>query len=226
MRHVLLPGTPATRPYCVGQPTATARLVALTGRAPGVISRHLCTSAGAIDLAAVATAADQHLSAATRTREQPGRRRLNRTWTASAMLGIMPRHACSARCGARRRSGTWRFRSAPCLPIKVVTAPVCVRCTPSCRTARARLWICGQRKSVAHIPTAQQSTTNINLIASEGLGSDPAHHLQATSGMTRHQDPPPSWRGFGPPFTPRYAAVSCLRKLSPAYCCDTLIQFF
>jgi hypothetical protein len=121
MRHVLLLGAPATRPYRVGQPTATARLVAMTGRAPGVISRHLCTSASAIDLAAVTAAADQHLSAATRTHEQPGWRfhwrRPSRTWTASAMLEIMPRHACSARCGARRRSGTWRFRSAPCLPI-------------------------------------------------------------------------------------------------------------
>ena len=82
MRHVLLPGAPATRPYRMGQPTATARLVALTGRAPGVISRHLCTAAGAIDLAAVAATADQHLSAATRTHEQPGwrfhRRRLAR----------------------------------------------------------------------------------------------------------------------------------------------------
>jgi hypothetical protein len=72
MRHVLLPGAPATRPYRVGQPTATARLVALTGRAPGVTSRSLCTVTGAIDLAAVAAAADQHLTAATRTYEQPG----------------------------------------------------------------------------------------------------------------------------------------------------------
>ena len=131
MRHVLLPGTPATRPYCVGQPTATARLVALTGRAPGVISRHLCTSAGAIDLAAVAATADQYLSAATRTQEQAGwrfhRRRPARTWTTSAMLGIMPRHACSARCGARRRSGTWRFRSAPCLPIRQVVTRASLR---------------------------------------------------------------------------------------------------
>jgi hypothetical protein len=186
MRHVLLLSPPATRPYRVGQPTATARLVALTGRAPGVISRHLCTAAGAIDLAAVAAAADQHLSEATRTHEQSGwrfhRRRPARTWTASAMLGIMPRHACSARCGARRRSGTWRFRSAPCLPIdRFVTAPVCVRCTPSCRTACARLWICGQRKSVAHRPTGATSTTSINLIASEGLGQTQPFHIQATS---------------------------------------------
>jgi hypothetical protein len=39
---------------------------------------------------------------------------------------------------------TWRFRSAPCLPIRqVITAPLCARHTPSCRRARARLWVCG-----------------------------------------------------------------------------------
>jgi len=37
-------------------------------------------------------------------------------WTQSAMIGILPRHACSARCGARRRSETWPLRSAPCRP--------------------------------------------------------------------------------------------------------------
>jgi hypothetical protein len=169
MRHVLLPGAPATRPYRMGQPTATARLVALTGRAPGVISRRLCTPAGAINLAAVAAAADQHLSAATRTHEQPGwrfhRRRLARTWTASAMLGIMPRHACSARCGARRRSGTWRFRSAPCLPIG--------RLSPRHSASDARHHVarrahaCGyvdNARALTTYPQAQQSTTSINLI--------------------------------------------------------------
>src|SRR6516162_8823417 len=39
---------------------------------------------------------------------------------------------------------TWRFRSAPCLPIRqVITVPLCARYTPSCRRARARLWVCG-----------------------------------------------------------------------------------
>jgi hypothetical protein len=33
-----------------------------------------------------------------------------------AVRGILPRHACSARCGARRRSETWPLRSAPCRP--------------------------------------------------------------------------------------------------------------
>ena len=184
MRHVLLPGAPATRPCRVGQPTATARLVALTGRAPGVISRHLCTSAGAIDLAAIAAAADQHLSAATRTHEQPGwrfhQRRLARTWTASAMLGIMPQHACSARCGARRRSGLGGLgrrracQSAGCHRASLRPS------TPSCCAARARLWICGQRKSVAHIPTGPRINNKHQFDRFRRLGSDPARHIQPT----------------------------------------------
>jgi hypothetical protein len=185
MRHILLPCPIAMGPYRMSQAPAAARLVAPTGGTLGVISGLLRTAAGTIDLTAVAAAANKHLRPTTDTHEQPGRhlhrRGLAHAWTTITMLGIMPRHACSARCGARRRSGTWRFRSAPCLPIgRFVTAPVCVRCTPSCRTARARLWICGQRKSVAHRPTGA-TTTSINLIASEGPGSDPARHIQATS---------------------------------------------
>jgi hypothetical protein len=195
MRHVLLPGAPAPRPYRVGQPTATARLVALTSRPPGVISRHLCTTAGAIDLAAVAAGADQHLSTATRTHEQPGRRfrrRPARTWTASAMLGIMPRHACSARCGARRRSGTWRFRSAPCLPIRqVVTAPVCVRCTPSCRQGvrtPVDMWTTQER--CPHTHSGQNQQQAFNLIDSESLAqtssSYPGNLRPRFSSIFRH----------------------------------------
>jgi hypothetical protein len=107
MRHVLLPGAPATGPYRMGLAPAAARLVASTGGTLGVISRLLRTAAGTIDLTAVAAAANKHLGSATDTQEKPGRRRALRglayAWTTSKMLGIMPRHACSARCGARRR---------------------------------------------------------------------------------------------------------------------------
>jgi hypothetical protein len=169
MRHVLLPGAPATRPYRMGQPTATARLVALTGRAPGVISRRLCTPAGAINLAAVAAAADQHLSAATRTHEQPGwrfhRRRLARTWTASAMLGIMPRHACSARCGARRRSGLGGLgRRRACQSAGCHRASLRPMHAVMLRGARTPVDIVDNARALTTYPQAQQSTTSINLI--------------------------------------------------------------
>jgi hypothetical protein len=209
MRHVLLQGTPATRPYRVGQPTTTARLVALTGRAPGVVSRRLCTSAGAIDLAAVAAAADQHLSAATRTHEQPGwrfhRRRPGRTWTASAMLGIMPRHACSARCGARRRSGLGGLgRRRACQSAGCHRASLRPMHAVMLHGARHACGYVDNARALPTYPQAQQSTTSINLIASESLGSDPARYLQATSGraaMARQQYPPPSWSGLGQPST-------------------------
>jgi hypothetical protein len=39
------------------------------------------------------------------------------TWTTAAIAGILPLHACPARCEARRRCGTAKLRSAPCLPL-------------------------------------------------------------------------------------------------------------
>jgi hypothetical protein len=189
MRHVLLPGAPATRPYRVGQPTATARLVALTGSALGVISRLLRTAAGAVDLATVAAAADQHLSAATRTHEQPRRRfrrrRPARTWTTSAMLGIMPRHACSARCGARRRSGLGGLGRRRACQSGRLSPRHCVLDARRHAAARAHaLWVCGQRKSVAHIPTGSATATDIDSIigdqqASPALLAPPITHTPA-----------------------------------------------
>jgi|SRR5580704_4863479 hypothetical protein len=103
MRHVVLPGAPATGPYRMGQAPAAARLVAPTGGTLGVISGLLRTAAGTIDLTAVAAAANKHLRPTTDTHEQSGRRLYRRglayAWTTTALLGIMPRHACSARCG-------------------------------------------------------------------------------------------------------------------------------
>ena len=162
MRHVLLPGAPATGPYRMGQAPAAARLVASTGGTLGVISGLLRTAAGTIDLTAVAAAANKHLRPTTDTHEQPGRcrhrRGLAHAWTTIAMLGIMPRQACSARCGARRRSGTWRFRSAPCLPIRqVVNAQLCARSTSS---HLRRTPTCGYVDNASALPTDPQDQKN------------------------------------------------------------------
>ena len=156
MRHVVLPGAPATGPYRMGQAPTAARLVAPTGGTLSVISGLLRTAAGTIDLTAVAAAANKHLRSTTDTHEQPGRHRrgLAHAWTTIAMLGIMPRHACSARCGARRRFGTWRFRSASCLPIRqVVNAKLCARSTSS---HLRRTPACGYVDNASALPTDPQ----------------------------------------------------------------------
>jgi hypothetical protein len=178
MRHVVLPGAPATGPYRMGQAPTAARLVAPTGGTLGVISGLLRTAAGTIDLTAVAAAANKHLRSTTDTHEQPGRRRHRRglahAWTTIAMLGIMPRHACSARCGARRRFGTWRFRSASCLPIRqVVNAKLCARSTSS---HLRRTPACGYVDNASALPTDpqdQKTKASVNLIALEATALKP-----------------------------------------------------
>ena len=196
MRHVLLPGAPATGPHRMGQAPTAARLAAPTGGTLGVISGLLRTAAGTIDLTAVAAAANKHLRPTTDTHEQPGRRRHRRglahAWTTIAMLGIMPRHACSAPCGARRRSGTWQFRSAPCLPIwQVVNAQLCARSTSS---HLRRTPTCGYVDNASALPTDPQDQktikVSVNLIALEAQHSNPVrHNPDRQPGQPRHPSP-------------------------------------
>ena len=181
MRHVLLPGAPATGPHRMGQAPTAARLIAPTGGTLGVISGLLRTAAGTIDLTAVAAAANKHLGPTTDTHEQPGRRRHRRglahAWTTIAMLGIMPRHACSARRGARRRFRTWRFRSAPCLPIwQVVNAQLCAR---SIASHLRRTPTCGYVDNASALPTDpqdQKTKASVNLIALKAQRSNQVRH--------------------------------------------------
>jgi hypothetical protein len=215
MRHVLLPRTPATAPRRMGQPTAPACLIALAGHPLGLLPRFLRAAAGTVNLAAVATAADQRLDPAARTQEQPGRAfrqiGLDRAWTASAAGGILPRHACSAPCEARRRTRTWRFRSAPCLPFsRWSSAPLCSRhrCDAAIApAARDNLWICGQRKGVAHIPTGSATSASISWIHLEGAQAQPAP-VTARQSIPKAEASPrqataPSLRGSRQPSTPR-----------------------
>src|SRR5215469_1356876 len=148
MRHVLLPRAPTTGPRRMRQATATAGLVAPTGGTLGVRAGLLCTAAGAIDLTVVAAAANQHLHLTADTHEQPGRRWLAVTWTTSALPEIMPRHACVARCGARRRSGLGGLgRRRACHPAGGHRAIVRA-IQPRLRRTRTCGYV-GQRKSVA-----------------------------------------------------------------------------
>jgi cytochrome c peroxidase len=177
----------------MGQAPTAARLIAPTGGTLGVISGLLRTAAGTIDLTAVAAAANKHLSPTTDTHEQPGRRRHRRglahAWTTIVMLGIMPRHACSARRGARRRFRTWRFRSAPCLPIwQVVNAQLCAR---SIASHLRRTPTCGYVDNASALPTDpqdQKTKASVNLIALKAQRSNqvnPDHQ----AGQPPHRSP-------------------------------------
>jgi hypothetical protein len=178
MRHVLLPRAIAAGTRCMVHAPAAARLIASASGALRLAPRVSCTTARTVDLAAVAAAADQHLSPAAHAHKQPPRcfqpRAFARAWTTSAMSGIVPRHACSARCGARRRSGTWRFRSASCLPIRrVVNAQLCARSTSS---HLRRTPACGYVDNASALPTDPQDqktkAASVNLIALEAQHSN------------------------------------------------------
>src|SRR5580658_1417807 len=103
----------------------------LAARAPRValrrgMLRFLPRLAGAIgaavDLAAIATAADDRPAAAGQAEKLSARDRLSlryladASWTYAAIGGMVSLHSCPARCGARRRCRTARLGSAPCLP--------------------------------------------------------------------------------------------------------------
>jgi hypothetical protein len=128
MRHVFLPGPIAAGTRCMGQATAATTLITAASRALGMPACLRGTPARAVDLAAIAAAADQHLSLAAHTYEQPRRCfqrcAFCRAWTMTVMSGIVPRHACSRTMWGTASIRTWRFRSAPRLPIlAAVTTP-------------------------------------------------------------------------------------------------------
>ena len=163
MRHVLLSGAIATGPRRMVHSTAAAGLVAPASRALGGVPRRLCTTLCAVNLAAIAVTADQHLSHAAHAQKQPGssrRRGQQRTWTRSAMTGILPRHACPARCGARRRSETWPLRSAPCRPRQSGRFLPCVEQAAQGAILRARkpvdLWTTQERCPQTHRPNSSR----------------------------------------------------------------------
>jgi hypothetical protein len=203
MRHVLLLGAIATRTHRMAQATAAARLIALAGGALAVVPGLLRAAAATVDLAAIAAAADEHLSLAADTEEQPAGRlvglSLARAWTMSAMGGILAPHACSARCGARRRSQTCRFRSPPCLPCQSDRSsppPLCASEPSPQATHRPPATACGYVDNARALPTSPQAqqAASINLIVQEEKVSDRPQHRAA-----------PSLRGSGSPFTARAA---------------------
>ena len=94
--------------------------------------------------------------------------------------------------GARRRSGTWPFRSAPCLLIRrVVSAQLCARSTPS---QLRRTPTCGYVDNASALPTypQDQKTTkvSVNFDCLKAQQSDPVHHNpDRHPGQPRHPSP-------------------------------------
>jgi hypothetical protein len=219
MRHVLLSGAPAASTRRMVHPTAAARLVAPAGGALSLMPGLPRTATGTVNLAAVAAAADEYLRPAASAQEQPGRpfRRLRRAaaagaaaWTPSATGGIMPRHACSAPCGARRRTRAWQFRSAPCLPIGRLSSRHCAlearrkRCDRACGAGRpVDMWT--TQRALLTYPQAQQTTVSIKLIALKGGPltpcPSPAGDYQPNRSGHLARATAPSLRGSGQPST-------------------------
>ncbi len=100
MRHVLSSDAVATGTLGMGEATVIALLVALTGFSPGEASSFPGTAASAVDLAAIAAAADHHPDAAAGTQEEPAGRSggtlgaAAKAWTTAPIGGIFPRHSC------------------------------------------------------------------------------------------------------------------------------------
>jgi hypothetical protein len=113
----------------------------LAARAPRValrrgmlrfLPRLACAPGTAVDLAAIATAADDRPAAAGKAEKLPARDRrclADPSWTYAAIGGMVSLHSCPARCGARRRCRTAKLPSAPCLPPSL----------PDCRQAAERV---------------------------------------------------------------------------------------
>ena len=73
---LFLPRPVAAHPGGMRAPAAVALLIAPAGLSDGLAARPRGAAAGAVDLPAITTAADDHLSAAARTQEQTARSRL------------------------------------------------------------------------------------------------------------------------------------------------------
>jgi hypothetical protein len=122
MRHFFTARPVATLSCSMAAPARSAVLVALSGALDGSTPGLPGTASGTVNLAAVAAAADQRLGAAAGAQKQPRWCSVGvtetaiATWTTAAIAGILSLHACPARCRARRRCGTAKSRSAPCLP--------------------------------------------------------------------------------------------------------------
>ncbi len=141
MRHFLAARPVAACPRSMGELPSAAGLVSPSGSTLRAMPGSPRAVSGAIDLAAVAAAADHGLDPTTRAHKQPGWQVViagpaSATWTNVAIARIMTLHACPARCGGTASSRTAKLRSAPCLPLDTGNLLPCHRPAPAhARTA-------------------------------------------------------------------------------------------
>jgi hypothetical protein len=176
MRHNLLSGPIAAGARRMLQASATAGLIALPRRPLRLMPRFLCTSPGAVNLATVAVTADHDRNAAACAHKEPSRRGLRTvrcpTWTRAARSGIMPRHACSARCRgtASRRDLPVAIGAVPSQS-RTVIPPYSAHVTPHSYPQRTAA--CGyvdNARGVAHISTGQTAAAStFNLMNSKSV---------------------------------------------------------
>src|SRR6516162_11948609 len=97
MRHLFMPPV-APGPRRVAEAAAPARLVTAAGGMQRAAPRRPGTPFAAVNLAAIAMAADQHLGPAAPAEKEPRRRRearrVNLASTRPSPPAIIPRHSC------------------------------------------------------------------------------------------------------------------------------------
>jgi hypothetical protein len=115
----------------MGEAAAPARLVTAASGAQRISPRCPGTPFAAVNLAAIALAADQHLSPTAPAQKEPRRRRrvaccVNLASTRPSPLTIIPPHSCPRTVQGHGADATARLGSAPCLsPCRIVLiAPV------------------------------------------------------------------------------------------------------
>ena len=179
MRHNLLSGPIAAGARRMLQASATAGLIALSRRPLRLLSRFLCTSPGAVNLATVAVTADHDRKAAACAHKEPSRRGLRTvrcpTWTRAATSGIMPRHACSARC-----RGTASRRD---LPVAIGAVPSQSRAVIPPYSAHVTPHSYPQRTAAAAASTFNLMNSKISLAALAAL----RRHSNTDKASRHHQ---------------------------------------
>ena len=122
MRHVFLPRAIPTSPFGMRQPAGAAQLIASSGRPLSSAPRQMRAITDAVDLPAIASAANDRQATAARTHEHPCRDRVvlfgptDTLVTSPAKSATLLRHSCPGTVWRTVPKLLVRVRSAPCLP--------------------------------------------------------------------------------------------------------------